>query len=102
MVGRQVDVVETSRGCTFDCSFCSIIEMRGRNFHVLPLERVIEDIRDAQHHGAKAIFLVDDNITLNITRFQELCEAIIQAGLNAWIIMSGDTSPRQPWRAGRT
>ena len=28
MLGRQVDVVETSRGCTYDCSFCSIIEMR--------------------------------------------------------------------------
>src|SRR5204863_1465351 len=27
LVGRQVDVVETSRGCTYDCSFCSIIEM---------------------------------------------------------------------------
>src|SRR5205807_7506705 len=26
MLGRRVDVVETSRGCTFDCSFCSIIE----------------------------------------------------------------------------
>src|SRR6476660_6582225 len=26
-LGRQVDVIETSRGCTFDCSFCSIIEM---------------------------------------------------------------------------
>ena len=33
LMGRPVDVVETSRGCTFDCSFCSIIEMRGRNFH---------------------------------------------------------------------
>jgi len=33
LLGRQVDVVETSRGCTYDCSFCSIIEMRGRNFH---------------------------------------------------------------------
>src|ERR1700730_10628733 len=33
LLGRQVDVIETSRGCTFDCSFCSIIEMRGRNFH---------------------------------------------------------------------
>src|SRR6267142_2978636 len=33
MLGRQVDVIETSRGCTFDCSFCSIIEMRGRNFY---------------------------------------------------------------------
>jgi radical SAM superfamily enzyme YgiQ (UPF0313 family) len=82
MVGRQVDVVETSRGCTFDCSFCSIIEMRGRNFHLFPLERVIEDIRDAQRHGAQAIFLVDDNITLNIERFEALCEAIIRAGLS--------------------
>src|SRR6185295_16796464 len=33
LLGRPVDVVETSRGCTYDCSFCSIIEMRGRNFH---------------------------------------------------------------------
>jgi radical SAM superfamily enzyme YgiQ (UPF0313 family) len=82
MVGRQVDVVETSRGCTFDCSFCSIIEMRGRNFHTFALERVIEDIRDAQRHGARAIFLVDDNITLNITRFENLCESIIRVGLN--------------------
>src|SRR5436309_7201772 len=33
LLGRSVDVVETSRGCTYDCSFCSIIETRGRNFH---------------------------------------------------------------------
>jgi len=82
MVGRQVDVVETSRGCTFDCSFCSIIEMRGRNFHTFGLERVLEDIRDARRSGAKSIFFVDDNITLNVARFQELCEAIVRAGLN--------------------
>ena len=25
LLGRRVDVVETSRGCTFDCGFCSII-----------------------------------------------------------------------------
>src|SRR5215472_1782062 len=32
LLGRQVDVVETSRGCTYDCSFCSIIEMRAVAF----------------------------------------------------------------------
>ncbi len=82
MMGRQVDVVETSRGCTFDCSFCSIIEMRGRNFHTYSFERVLADIRDAREHGARAIFIVDDNITLNIHRFEALCHAIIDAGLN--------------------
>lgn len=82
MLGRQTDVIETSRGCTFDCSFCSIIEMRGRNFHTYTFDRVIADIRDAADHGARAIFIVDDNISLNVRRFEALCQAIIDAGLN--------------------
>jgi radical SAM superfamily enzyme YgiQ (UPF0313 family) len=82
LLGRQVDVVETSRGCTYDCSFCSIIEMRGRNFHTYSLERVLADIRDARDHGARTLFLVDDNITLNVRRFEELCHAIIDARLD--------------------
>jgi anaerobic magnesium-protoporphyrin IX monomethyl ester cyclase len=82
LLGRQVDVIETSRGCTYDCSFCSIIEMRGRNFHSYKFERVLADISDARDHGARTIFLVDDNITLNVHRFEALCHAIIEAGLN--------------------
>jgi len=82
MLGRQTDVIETSRGCTFDCSFCSIIEMRGRNFHTYTFDRVIADIRDAADHGARAIFIVDDNISLNVKRLEALCQAIIDAGLN--------------------
>ncbi|HEX2440400.1 MAG TPA: radical SAM protein [Methylomirabilota bacterium] len=81
-LGRPVDVIETSRGCTFDCSFCSIIEMRGRNFHRFALDRVLDDIRDARAHGARAIFLVDDNITLDVRRFEALCRAIVGAGLD--------------------
>lgn len=81
-LGRQIDVIETSRGCTFDCSFCSIIEMRGRNFHTYSFDRVLDDIRDARAHGARAIFIVDDNITLDVRRFAALCQAIIDAGLN--------------------
>ena len=82
IIGRQVDVIETSRGCTFDCSFCSIIEMRGRNFHAYPIDRVLADIRDARDHGARAIFIVDDNVMLNVRRFEALCRAIIDAGLS--------------------
>ena len=94
MLGRQVDVVETSRGCTFDCSFCSIIEMRGRNFHPFDLDRVLADIGDAKARGARTIFLVDDNITLDVGRFMALCRAIIEAGLDDLdYIVQGMTSP---------
>jgi radical SAM superfamily enzyme YgiQ (UPF0313 family) len=82
VLGRPSDVVETSRGCTFDCSFCSIIEMRGRNFHAFPLERVLDDIRDARAHGARSLFIVDDNVTLDVKRFEALCQAIVEAGLH--------------------
>jgi anaerobic magnesium-protoporphyrin IX monomethyl ester cyclase len=56
--------------------------MRGRNFHTYSFERVLQDIRDARAHGARTIFLVDDNITLNVHRFNALCQAIIDSGLN--------------------
>src|SRR6266705_3113925 len=82
LLGRPVDVIETSRGCTFDCTYCSIIEMRGRNFHRYSFERVLDDIRDARAHGARAIFIVDDNITLDVKRFEALCRAIVDAGLD--------------------
>jgi anaerobic magnesium-protoporphyrin IX monomethyl ester cyclase len=81
-LGRPIDVVETSRGCTYDCTFCSIIEMRGRNFHTYTFDRVLADIADARRHGARMIFIVDDNVTLNVRRFEALCRAIVDAGLN--------------------
>jgi radical SAM superfamily enzyme YgiQ (UPF0313 family) len=81
-IGRPIDVVETSRGCTYDCSFCSIIEMRGRNFHTWSVDRVLADIADARARGARAIFIVDDNITLNVARFEALCRAIVAAGFH--------------------
>ncbi|MHC1687102.1 MAG: radical SAM protein [Methanothrix sp.] len=76
-----IDCVETSRGCTQGCKFCSINLMYGRRFRKFPIERVIEDIRDAEAHGAGSVFFPDDNITLDPKRLEQLCQAIIDAGL---------------------
>src|SRR6478735_7502368 len=56
--------------------------MRGRNFHTFDFTRVLADLADARGRGARAVFLVDDNITLNVARFEALCRAIVEAGLN--------------------
>jgi radical SAM superfamily enzyme YgiQ (UPF0313 family) len=92
-MGRRVDIVETSRGCTFDCSFCSIIEMRGRNFHTWSVERVLADIADARNRGARAIFIVDDNITIDVRRFEAICRGIVDSGFqDVDYIVQGMTS----------
>ena len=77
-----LDIVETSRGCTNNCNFCSMRHMYGRTFRPFPIERVIRDLTDAKRRGIKWIAFGDDNITLNIKRFEELCDAIADAGLN--------------------
>jgi radical SAM superfamily enzyme YgiQ (UPF0313 family) len=80
--GYPADVVETSRGCVFDCDFCSINNMYGKSIRKYKIERVIEDIRDAQAHGAKALMIADDNVTLTGKHYMELCDTIIDAKLN--------------------
>jgi len=81
MYFRQADVIETSRGCLHLCNFCSIREMYGRSFRLFPLERVLADIEDAYSRGARHIFCTDDNITLDMDRFEQLCEGVIRLEL---------------------
>jgi radical SAM superfamily enzyme YgiQ (UPF0313 family) len=79
---KKADAVETSRGCVYGCNFCSINHMYGKSYRKYKFERVIADIRDAVSHGAKTIFFVDDNITLDGKRFKALCETIKAEKLN--------------------
>ncbi|MHA1732204.1 MAG: B12-binding domain-containing radical SAM protein [Promethearchaeota archaeon] len=81
-IGRPADVVETSRGCTNSCRFCSIRHMYGRRVRYYRVERVLADIRQCRESGARAVVFIDDNITLNPRRFEEICDAIVASGLN--------------------
>ena len=73
-----LDTLETSRGCTFTCNFCSMHHMYGTTFRTYEIPRVIADIENCKRAGAKMVLMIDDNITLNPKRFLELCEAIIK------------------------
>lgn len=79
---RKMDCVETSRGCTMPCTFCSITGMYGSSFRCYAIDRVIADLKELQRRGTETVLLVDDNITLDATRFRKLAEAIVENGLN--------------------
>ncbi|HTY82463.1 MAG TPA: radical SAM protein [Dehalococcoidales bacterium] len=81
-LGLSFDCVETSRGCTMGCRFCSIGLMYGRRVRRFPLERVIKELKSLKARGTRGVFFVDDNITLDVPRLKNLCGMIINEGLD--------------------
>ncbi|MFZ0052309.1 MAG: radical SAM protein [Desulfobaccales bacterium] len=79
---RRLPVVSisTSRGCPFNCSFCSVILMFGRKYRAHSVDRTLEEIRQNGSQGLH-IFFCDDNFTANRARTKELCERLLQENL---------------------
>ena len=80
--GRHLDIFETSRGCTLGCNFCSMRHMYGRTFRKYSIGRVIKDLKHAQAIGSTQLLFADDNLTLDPEFFMDVCDAIVDAGLN--------------------
>jgi radical SAM superfamily enzyme YgiQ (UPF0313 family) len=54
--------LDTSRGCPFTCSYCSVKNVMGRTMRARDPEAVVRWIRDAaDHHGIECLFIVDDD-----------------------------------------
>lgn len=69
--------VQTSRGCPFNCSFCSVTGMFGKSFRFRSTENIIEELR-RYNDRKNSIFFYDDNFAANRERAKALCEAMIR------------------------
>lgn len=74
--GYQIVPVQTSRGCPFNCEFCSVTGMFGKKLRYRSTENVIKELR--QYNDKKnAVFFYDDNFSANRKRAKELLVAMI-------------------------
>jgi radical SAM superfamily enzyme YgiQ (UPF0313 family) len=74
-----VFTMNTSRGCPFNCRFCSVNSVWGRRYVYFSAKRVYEDVKYLQTtYGAKGIYFREDHFTLNKARVLEFCELILR------------------------
>ncbi len=73
--------VMTSRGCPYECTFCSVTEMFGRGYRMRRVEQVIEE---AKQYKNKWIFFVDDNFVVHKKRTDQLLELVRSNGIKRW------------------
>ena len=71
---QPIGLVETARGCKFQCEFCSVTQFYERSHVQRPVDDVIREITELNQ---TYIFFTDDNIGINRERFKELLEALV-------------------------
>lgn len=82
----EITPVMTSRGCPFDCSFCSVTPMFGKKYRYMPIEQVIDELRRSR---AKQVFFYDDHFAANKKRTRELLTRIVEEKRRGTITVPG-------------
>ncbi|MBU7017090.1 MAG: cobalamin B12-binding domain-containing protein [Theionarchaea archaeon] len=73
----------SSRGCPYDCLYCSLVRFIGRKFRVASPERVLEEIKHLVHeYKVNFVDFVDASFTINRHRTQKICSLIKKEELN--------------------
>lgn len=82
-----IDVIETSRGCPFNCTFCNIHLFYRGTYRTKSTERVIQELKIiSSQNTRKNVLIVDDNFTANMKRVEEICDIIIEEGIKLDLI----------------
>ena len=85
--GYALGAIQTTRGCSLNCSFCSVTAFNGAHYRQRPIPDVV---REFQLVREKRVLVVDDNLIgtrpEHIARAKDLFRAMAQANLRKeWI-----------------
>jgi len=81
----------TTKGCPYDCEFCSVSSVYGKKIRTLPISLVIKDIENA---NSKVFLSLDDNIAANPkyakSLFKEMAHLNIEWGGQCTVTIAKD------------
>ena len=86
----RFDILITSRGCPYECTYCSTGAYYGRTVRFRSPADVVAELREmVAGEGVAQVGFWDDTFTLGKRRVMAICDGIIAARLRfAWMCMS--------------
>ncbi len=83
----------TSRGCVYNCRFCSTVKMWGHKYRQQSAKRILKEFLNAKAMGIEYISVEDDDFGLDEKNVKELCELLIEKGIEIpWSMTIGSRS----------
>jgi len=81
--------VFSSRGCPFDCAYCTK-QMSPRKYRMRSAHHVVDEIEQAvKNYHIKRVIFCDDHFTLNRKRTIDICQEIIRRDLKLlWVCLT--------------
>ena len=78
---RYINILQTTRGCPYNCNFCTVPVVFGRKIRTKPIENVMKEIST---FTKKLLFIVDDNILAVPSYARKLFLKFKELGIN-WV-----------------
>lgn len=92
VLGEKISIgsMITSRGCPYQCVFCSSSLLFGKKFRARSAKNVVDEMEHLRHvYKAKYVEFLDDIFTLNKKRVVEICHEILARHLDMeWVCSS--------------
>ena len=81
MINMRYAPIMASRGCPYDCIFCSVTKMFGRKYRIKDADLVMEEVMMRYSEGFRHAFFYDDNFAANHEKSKIFLEKLIKAKL---------------------
>ena len=76
--GKGIAPMITSRGCPFQCTFCSSSRITGKRWRGRSPDNVMEEVKLLQEvYGVEDVTFIDDLFTFDYRRVKEICSRMI-------------------------